>query len=325
MKRRQLLAGLGGTAAGWPIAASVTSALAQAPRRIAFVHSGIPADKLTESGGALWIRRFFEELRALGHVEGSELVIERFSAGGDSGRFAALAAEVASSKPDVVIANSNPLVRALSQANTAMPVVGIMGDPIAGGLVANLGRPGGNLTGVSIDGGTGIAAKRLQLLKEAVPAAARIAYLFDSRSEEQRSGIAVAFKLLPAVDNINLRRAFAELAEAKTDAALISTGGSFLAMRGLLVTLAAEHGIPAIYPYREYAEAGGLLAYGPELGELGRRVADHVHLILGGTRPGDIPVHLPTTYELLVNQRAAHALGLAIPQSLLAQADEVIE
>jgi putative tryptophan/tyrosine transport system substrate-binding protein len=302
-------------------------ASAQQPRigRIALVHSGIPADRLTENGGTFWIRRFHEELRALGLREGGNLVIERFSPEGQPSRFAAVAADIASRKPDVIISNSIPLLRALTDAAPATPIVGLMADPVAAGLASNLARPGGNLTGVSVDAGPGIAGKRLQILKETVPAALRIVHLLNSRAEEQRAGLSIGRKFLSDLNEATVRRAFAEMAEEKVDATLISEDGSFLARRALIIELAAQHRIPAIYAYREFAEAGGLLSYGPELGDLAKRMANDVHQILGGTKPGDIPIYQPVKYELVLNLKTAKALDLAIPQSVLAQADEVIE
>jgi putative tryptophan/tyrosine transport system substrate-binding protein len=315
------------TLAGGVLMARPQAAAAQprTPRRIALVHSGIPADKLTETGGTFWVRRFHEELRALGYREGGNLVIERFSAEGDARRFAAVAADIASRKPDIIISNSNPLLKVLMETAPTTPIVGIMGNPVAAGLVSNIARPGGTLTGVSIDAGPGIAAKRVQILKEAVPGAAKIAYLLNSLAEEQRSGVSLPTRMLAEVNEATLRRAFADMTDEKVDAALVSEDGSFLARRALIVELAVQHRIPAIYAYREYAEAGGLLSYGPELSDLAKRMANDVQQILGGTKPGDIPIYLPTKYELVLNLKTAKALDLTIPQSVLAQADEVIE
>ena len=322
MKRRDLI-GLAGGAAY--VCASGAWAQPVRPRRLALVHSGIPANRLTETGGTFWIRRFHEELRALGHGEGGNLVIERFSAQGNSARFAAVAADVAGSRPDIIVANSNPLVKALMEANPSTPVVAIMGDPILAGLVQTIARPGGSLTGVSVDGGPGIAGKRLQILKEAVLGASKIVYLVSAGSEQMRARVAVPHKVLPDVSEAQLRRTFAEMAEDRTGAVVVSEDGSYLALRALLVALAAQHLIPAIYAYCEFAEAGGLLAYGPELGDLAKRMANDVHLVLGGAKPGDIPIFQPTVFELLVNLGTAKTLGLTIPPSVLAQADEVIE
>jgi putative tryptophan/tyrosine transport system substrate-binding protein len=321
--RRGFIKLTGGAILAQPFAASAQQP--RPPRRIALVHSGIAAEKLTETGGTFWIRRFHEELRALGYREGGNLVIERFSAEGASSRFAALATDIAGRKPEVIISNSNPLIKALMEAAPTTPVVGIMGNPVAAGLAPDIARPGGTLTGVSIDGGPGIAAKRLQILKEAMPGAIRIAFLLNSRAELQRSGVSLMTRMLDEVNEATLRRVFAEMTDEKIDAALVSEDGSFLARRALIVELAVQHRIPAIYAYREYAEAGGLLSYGPELGDLARRMANDVHQILGGAKPGDIPIYLPTKYELVLNLKAAKALDLTIPQSVLAQADEVIE
>lgn len=323
MKRRDFIGLVGGASVAWPFGLRAQQPLET--RRIAFVHSGIPAAKLTETGGTLWIRRFYEELRTLGRVEGTNLVVERFSAEGSPSRFGSLAAAIVSRKPDVIISNFNVLVKALMTATDTIPIVGIMGDPVAGGLVASLARPGANLTGVSIDAGPGIAAKRLQILKEAMPAATKIAFLLGSRAEEERSGVALMTKMLTEVNEAQLRGAFIGLSEQHVEAALISDSGSFLASRAMIVELAAKYRLPAIYAYRDFAEEGGLMSYGPELGDLAKRMANDVHQILNGAKPGDIPVYLPSKFELVINLKTAKALGLAIPPLLLARADEVIE
>jgi putative tryptophan/tyrosine transport system substrate-binding protein len=323
MKRREFMAVIGGAAITWPLGVRAQST--QKLRRIAFVHSGLPVERITETGGTFWIRRFYEELRALGHTEGTNLMIERLSAGGNTGRFAAVAADVVSAGPEVIVSNSSEMVRTLMTATRTIPIVGIFGDPITGGLVLNLARPGGNLTGVSIDGGPGIPAKRLQILKETVPGAAKIVYLISAGAEVRRSIVPVAHKVLADVSEAQLRGAFAEMADDKVDAVLMSENGSFVAMRAFLAALAAQHRIPVIYAYREFAEAGGLMAYGPELGHLAKRMADDVHQILNGAKPGDIPIDQPTKYEMVLNLKTAKALSLAIPQAVLAQADEVIE
>src|SRR5436190_4061575 len=177
MWRRDLLTFIAVSAA----CAAVTSPLAwaQAPQtrhRIAFVHSGIATSQLTEASETYWIRRFFSELRALGHAEGINLLVERYSAQGHPERFTHLAGEVVSRKPDLIVANQNPLVAALRAATDTIPIVAIVGDPVGFGLVSSLARPGGNITGVSVDAGIEFYGKRVQLLKEAVPAAERVAY-----------------------------------------------------------------------------------------------------------------------------------------------------
>jgi putative tryptophan/tyrosine transport system substrate-binding protein len=332
VRRRTFITALGGAAA-WPVVARGQQP--QKQRRIAFVHSGIPADRLTEAAGPFWVRRFYETLRGLGDAEGGNLVVERYSAGGRSDRFAALAAEVVNRDPDVIVSNLNNLVKAFAAATATIPIVGITGDPIAGGLLTNLSHPGGNLTGVSINAGIEIGAKRLQLLKEAMPTAAKVAHLLSGawddgtglsfREAGQRLGIGVIANLLPEVNDVQLRRTFAEMAKQQFDAALVDEGGSFLALRALIVELAEKHRLSIIYPYRDYVELGGLMAYAPDLAELAQRMANDVHQILNGAKPGDIPYYQPNKFQLIINLKTAKALGLTLPPSLLARADEVIE
>src|SRR6266481_6402890 len=231
MRRREFIAGIGGAATSsllWPLAARAQQPAKQ--YRIAFVHSGIPADQLTETAGPFWVRQFYETLRGLGYAEGGNLIVERHSAEGRFERFASLAAAVVSRNPDVVLVNQNDFVKAFMAATATIPIVSITGDPIAGGLVTNLARPGGNLTGVSINAGIEIGAKRLQILKEAVPSAARIGHLlsgnWDAGSsgascEEAalRLGVKLTQMMLAVVDEPRLQRTFADMAQQKLDAA----------------------------------------------------------------------------------------------------------
>ena len=173
MQRREFIGLFGGAAAAWPLAGWAQQG--QQQYRIAFVHSGFPADQLTEAAGPFWVRRFYETLRGLGYAEGDNIVVERYSAEGQSEHFASLAAAVVGRNPQVILVNLNDLIKTFAAATTTIPIVAIMGDPIATGLVANLAHPGGNLTGVSIDAGFEIVAKRLQILKEAMPSAAKVA------------------------------------------------------------------------------------------------------------------------------------------------------
>ncbi len=334
MKRREFIAGIGGAATSylWPRAAR-----AQQPQkhRVAFVHSGIPADQLTETAGPFWVRRFYETLRGLGHSEGGNLVIERYSAEGRSERFASLAAAVVSSKPDVIVSNHNDLVKAFAAATGTIPIAAIVGDPIAEKLVTNLAHPGGNLTGVSNKAGNEILGKRLQILKEAIPLAIKVASLQSGpgdnstglafREAAQHLGIALIVNFLPYVGEAQIRRTFADLTQQQVGAAIIDEGGSFLAHGALVVELAGKHHLPIIYPYRDYVDLGGLMAYAPELGELAQRLANDVHQILNGAKPGDIPFYQPTKFQLIINLKAAKALGLELPSTLIARADEVIE
>jgi putative tryptophan/tyrosine transport system substrate-binding protein len=332
MRRRDFIARVAGTAAGWPLAARAQ----QTPHRLAFVHTGVPADKLTESAGPFWVRRVYQTLRELGDVEGSNLVVERFSAEGRADRFASLAAEVVSRKPDVILLNHSDLAKAFMVATSTIPLVVIVGDPVAGGLLTNLTRPGGNLTGASVNAGIEIYGKRLQILKEATPKTAKVAALMSSawmgvdgmsayREAAQQLGIELVARELPEVNDVRLRHAYEEMVEQHFDAAVVDEDGSFLAQRALLVELAAMHRLPVIYPYRDYVELGGLMAYAPDLGELAQRLAGDVHQIFNGTKAGDIPFYLPNLFQLIVNSKAAKALGLELPLSLLVRADEMID
>lgn len=321
MRRREFISILG--AAVLPIAARAQQP--QKSHRLALVHSGIPANKLTEAAGPFWVRRFFEELRRFGYAEGTNLIVERFSAEGRTDRFAAVAEAVVNSSPDVIVSNFNALVKALMKATTTIPIVGLTGEPVSDGLVSNLARPGGNLTGASISAGVAMGAKRLQYLKEALPNAAKVGFLSGSRAEVDRSGVTLWTKIIADVNEAQLRGAFAEMADQHIDAALISETGSFLAQRGLIVELAAVHRLPMIYPYRDFVEVGGLMAYAPDLGELAKRMASDVDQIFSGTKPGDIPFFLPTKFDLVINLRTAKTLGLTIAPSLLDFASEMIE
>src|SRR6185312_11949014 len=331
MRRREFLGGLVGGAALMPLVANAQ----QKVRRLAFVHSVIPVDRLTENGGPFWVRRFHEALRALGEVEGQNLTIERYSAEGHSERFAALVGEVVGRKPDVIVTNFTDLARAFMAATTTIPIVAIVGDPIAAGLVTNLARPGGNLTGVSINAGIEIDGKRLQILKEAMPSAARIGQLasggWDDGNRARFAEVArllqvsVTRVILPVVNDDQLERAFSDMVQQKIDAAIIDEGGSYLAQRAAVVRLAGRHRLPIIYPYRDYVEEGGLIALAPEVGELSERMAGDVHQILSGTNPGEIPFFQPSKFRLIINLQTARAMGFEIPATLVARADEVIE
>jgi putative ABC transport system substrate-binding protein len=207
---------------------------------------------------------------------------------------------------------------------------------VRSGIAENLSRPGGNVTGVTTDAGIEIYGRQLQILREAAPAAGRVACLASGttwdgpigqvlRAAASRLGITLIAMSPPEIGAAQIRDRFAAMAEQRVDAAIVSSEGDFLAHRALIVDLARSHRVPAMYPYRDYVELGGLMAYAPDLGELARRLAEAVRQILAGTRAGDIPFYQPTTIQLLVNLGAARAIGLTLPPALLARADEVIE
>ena len=211
-----------------------------------------------------------------------------------------------------------------------------MGDPIREGIATNLARPPANITGVTVDAGYEVIGKGMQILKEAVPAASKLAYLCSHtgwdgptgqahRDAGQRLGIAVIGMPLEEATPSQFRVAFEQMAQQRLDAVMVSGAGEFLANRQLIVDWAASSRLPGMYPYRDFVEAGGLMAYAPDLGEQGRRLADQVRQVLGGTKPSDIPIYQPTTFKLIVNLQAAKAQGLTVPRLVLELADEVIE
>jgi putative tryptophan/tyrosine transport system substrate-binding protein len=269
MKRREFIGIFaGGAAASWPPARSN-------PTNSTVLHSLIPASRrLADRNrrpvlGAAVLRNLARARPRRGRRSG----VERYSAEGRYDRFAAIAAAVGSRNPSVIVVNLNGFVKAFTGITATIPIVSITGDPIAGGLITNLARPGGNLTGVSINAGIEIGSKRLQILKEVIPSAAKVAYLLSGgwsggtistyRETGQRLGIALTENFLPEVDEVQLRHTFAEMAQQRFDAAIVDEGGSFLAQRALIAELAEKYRLPVIYPYRDYVDLGGLISYSP--------------------------------------------------------------
>jgi putative tryptophan/tyrosine transport system substrate-binding protein len=335
MRRREFITLLGCTSFVWPLAARAQQS--RTWKRIAFVHSGIPADQLTETAGPLWVRRFYETLRKLGHLEGDNLVVERYSAEGRTDHLAALAGAIVSRKPDVIVTNLHALVMAFTQATSEIPIVAIAGTSIWRNQGRSLARPGGNLTGVSINAGNEITGKRLEILKETIPALTKVAYLASARAAwdddagssaraaGRRLGVAVSGIFPSEFNEVQIRHTFDAMTQQQFGAVLIDEGSGFLAQRTLIVELAEKHRLPICYPYRDYVDLGGLMAYAPDLSELAQRLADNVHQILNGAKAGDIPVYQPTKFQLVVNLKAAKTLGLTITPSMSARADEIIE
>jgi len=334
MQRRDFIALLGGAAATWPLAARAQRSATQ--NRIAIFHPAIPTTHITETGGGSAWRAFFAELRRLGYVEGENLIIERYSAEGHHERYADLAREIVTRNPDLIVTGTNPVVIAVTAATSTIPIVAFMLDPLKAGLVTSLAQPGGNLTGITLDAGIEIWEKRLQILKEAIPSTAKAAFLgmrggWEGSSEQvvrdasDRLGISLVWTLPEKGTPSEIERAFAAMAQQRPDAVLVSGEGDLYAHRHLIVELAEKNRLPVMCPYRDYVEAGGLMAYAVDLAELLKRMADNVHQILKGTKPGDIPIYQPTKFELMVNLKTAKALGLTLPSAVLARAAEIIE
>ncbi len=306
--------------------------------RIAIVISAGPVVRINDPESRYW-QAFWDELRRLGDVEGQNLTVERYSGEGRPAVFADLAREVVSRNPDVIVAIAGPITLAVSGATSTIPIVAT-GTDTSSGVVPSLARPGGNMTGARVELGYEIWGKRLQILKEAVPSASRIAYLdirifWESASGQQiREQLRQASRLLQiSLTDVlveestpsEYQHAFAEITQDAPDAIIVSGTSELFPYRQLIVELAEKSRLPGMYPWRDYAEAGGLMAYGTDLVELWRRLADDVHQILNGANPGDIPIYQPTKFEFLINLKAAKALGLTLPPALLAAADEVLE
>jgi putative tryptophan/tyrosine transport system substrate-binding protein len=322
VKRREFITLVGG-AAMWPVAA-------RAQQRgtlpvIAYLDgSGLPH----------WFEGLQQGLNDLGYVQGRTIAIEPRSAGGQAGRLLDLARELVRLEPKVIVASGTPAASAARNATATIPVVFTFAtDPVGAGLVASLARPGGNVTGQS-NQGPGLVGKRLQLLAEMVPGVSHFGVVWTpyvtSNRVDFREMRAAAATLNLTLDSFEVTRpgdfdaAFKQAASRLGGVAVLS-GPLIFTHRDLVVAMAARHKVPAIYYDAEYAEAGGLVSYGPSLLELHRSAAVFVDKILKGTRPADLPVEQPTRFRLVLNIKVAKALGLDVPPGLLARADEVIE
>jgi ABC-type uncharacterized transport system substrate-binding protein len=324
MKRRELMLLLGGA---MTMAPNLRAQQRPMPV-IGFLHYGSPGPF------APFVAAFHRGLSETGDVEGQNLAIEYRWAEGDYDRLAALASELVDRKVDVIAAFGPPSARAAKSATSTIPIVFGSGDPVGEGLVASLARPGGNLTGVSLLT-VELMAKRLEILSELVPRAGAIALLVNPNSpntepmirdvQEAARAKGVQLPVLKADAEGEIDAAFATLVQMKAGGLVVGTDPFFNTRREQLVALAALYAVPAIYEWREFAAAGGLISYGSSLTSVYRQVGIYVGKILKGARPADLPVQQPTTFELVVNLNTANALGLTVPPSILARADEVIE
>jgi putative tryptophan/tyrosine transport system substrate-binding protein len=327
MKRRELMSLLGGAAAAWPLAAH-----AQQPAMpvIGFLNSQSP-DVFSEVS-----RGFRQGLKEPGFAEGDNVAIEYRWAENQTERLPTLAADLVRRRVALIAAMDTPSALAAKAATTTITIVFATGsDPVRDGLVASFARPGGNLTGVNFFAAD-LAAKRLGLLRELVPGAARIAVLVNPahasiteatlRDVEAAAGaMGLQVQVLNASTGREIAAAFATLARDRPDALLVGSGPFINARRVQLALLAGRHGIPAIYTGRQYVEAGGLISYGASLPDAWRQVGVYAGRILKGAKPADLPVLQASKFEMVINAETARMLGLDVPSSLLATADEVIE
>jgi putative ABC transport system substrate-binding protein len=280
------------------------------------------------------VRSFLDGLRALGYVQGRNLVFEPRSAEGKFERFREILEELVSLKVDVLVVAGNPMTKRAKEVTNIVPIVmNFVNDPVTDGLVASLARPGGNVTGLTGTVGPEIEGKRVELLKEALPKIRRVAFLGTKPDWEdpfgkstQAAAQAVRVTLLHAEHTPDdYADAFARIVRERPDALLVPNTTSNYARRLLIVDFATKSRLPGMYPFREYTEAGGLMSYGIDFRDQFRRVAVYVDKILKGAKPADLPVEQPTKFELVINLKTAKALGLTIPQSVLIRADQVIE
>src|SRR5262245_22010901 len=325
MRRREFIKLLGGTAISWPLRASAKTGLPSV---------GVLLAGNVDSSGHL-ANAFTQGLNALGYVEGKNVLIERRYAQGQLDRLSTLAAELASLNVDVILAGTGSAALAAQKATQTIPIVfALVTDPVGEGFVSSLARPGGRLTGltnIAVD----LAAKRLQTLQEAVPNLSRIGVLYFQAypgvalqlDELQRAATALGKSLLP----IEVRHpeeypaAFEKMMQWQANAAAVIENPTFFTNREKIVALAASSKLATVYNAREYVKIGGFMSFGASYTDLYRRAATYVDKILQGANPADLPVEQPVTFELTINLTAAKALGLTLPLSVLARAEEVIE
>jgi putative ABC transport system substrate-binding protein len=326
MKRRQFIAALGGAAVALPLTARAQQAGKQPT--IGFLGGG------TSSVQSLWTAALVQRLRELGWIEGRTIAIEYRWAEGRSDHLADIAAEFVRLKVDVIVTHSTEPVLAAKRATSVIPIVfGAATDPVGNGLVASLAQPGGNITGLSLQS-TDLAGKRLELLREVVPGLRRLAIMANVGAPgavlEMHETQAVARTLGLEVATVEIRRAeditpAFEALKGRADALYVCSEPLLNTNRTRINILAVGARLPTVHAFREYVEAGGLMSYGANFPDLFRRAADYVDKILRGARPAEIPVEQPTKFDLVINLITAKALGLTVPPTMLARADEVIE
>jgi putative tryptophan/tyrosine transport system substrate-binding protein len=300
--------------------------------RVGYLNPGSPSDPLSQRR----LEAFRQGLRELGYVEGRNIVIESRWAEGQYDRYPALAADLVRSKVDVIVAQSGAATQSAQQATRTIPIVmSLVNDPVGSGLVPSLAHPGGNVTGLTIMS-PDLVGKQLQLLREVAPAVSRVAVLrhpdnpaSTAQSREAQSAaraLGLRVQILEARGPHEIDSAFAAMTRERAGALLIIPDGVFQIHRRQIAELAAKRHLSSIYGGTTgYAEAGGLLDYGPNPLELKRRAATFVDKLLKGAKPGDLPVEQPTKFELVVNLRTAKAIGLTIPTSVLQRADQILE
>ena len=305
--------------------------------RVGFISAAVP---VSEMAGPEPVhpttRAFVQGLRALGYVEGQNLILERRSAEGRYERFGDLVAELVRLKADVIVTAGAAAVRAAKVVTTTVPIVmAAGGDPVGEGIVQGLARPGGNITGLATFAGPEIEGKRLELLRAMLPSVSRVAYLLSKENKDWESPAGKSVRTAAQALGVTLvlaeftshqyTDAFTRISRARTEALFVAGGPTAYADRALIVDFATRTRLPSSFGWREAVELGGLMSYGVNLADNFRRVAVYVDKILKGAKPADLPVEQPTKFELVINLKTAKALGLTVPPSLLLRADQVIE
>jgi putative ABC transport system substrate-binding protein len=340
MRRREFVAGTAATAAIGLTNRTHAQTDSRLPskKRIAIFHPFEPPEGLSVNGRRAF-KAFFGEPNKLGCIEGQNLIVERYSALGQPDRIGDLAREIVASHPDLIIALGGTIARILKPLTTTIPILATTADPVAGGIVTNLAKPGGNITGISVFAGLEIAGKRLQFLRETVGKLTNVCVLFPTSvvpfwemtkatflETAAGAGIPISTAVVTGkLDRDAYERAFDEMRAGKVDGVLVGDASENVTNRHVIVELAATHSLPAIYPYSEFVEVGGLMSYGVDLSDVDRRLADMTDEVLRGAKPADIPYRQQTKFELVLNRKTAASLGLEFPPTLLTAADEVIE
>jgi putative tryptophan/tyrosine transport system substrate-binding protein len=326
VKRREFIAGLGGAAA-WPMAAS-----AQQPGMPVI---GYLSSQSADDSYKNFTVPFLQGLKEVGYVEGQNVAVEYRWAENQYDRLPGLVADLVRRRVAVILASGTPATRAAKAATTTIPIAFSIGaDPVALGLVASLNRPGANLTGI-VTSSSEVAQKQLQLLRELIPNALAFGILADPAFPDTQSIITdlqaaartlgLQLAVVNARTDSDFEMAFATFSEQRVAAVLVTASTLCNRRTEQLAALAARHALPAIFPFREFALAGGLMSYGSGLGYAYHQLGIYTGRIVKGEKPGDLPVQLPTKFDLIINLKTAKALGLTIPEPLLATADEVIQ
>ena len=329
MKRREFITFIGGAAVMWPLALRAQQPVRM--RRIGVLLGA--ADDLEGQGRVMALKQGLQEL---GWADGRNIQIDTRFAGADVGRIRTDAAELAALGPDVIVASTTPVVRALREATSSVPIVfAALNDPVDQGFISSLARPGGNITGLALIEFT-MVGKWLEMLKEVSPDVVRAALIFNPNTgpyyyvylrslEAVPRSFAIEVTATPVRDTAEIEEAIAKLGRERGSGLIVPPDPFTIVHHELIMRLAMRHRLPAVYAYRSYVVQGALMSYGPDPYDMFRRSASYVDRIFKGVKPADLPVQQPTKYDLAINLKTAKALGLEVPPTLLARADEVIE